>query len=147
VRIGQAVEGGPGRVVLRERLREVGGHLDLARPRVGLDADIDLVAGGDAGRCPVLRAQRDEKPPAHPRDRRPVGVTGDGHPHRGPFARAQRRHHVLRHLYPGRGLAAQFYRRAEFHAVEYSIRGQSGLVRSAAMTAAAKAPGSSSGEK
>src|SRR5208337_1704594 len=43
-----------------------------------------------------------------------------GHRDRRAVARAQRRDHLLRDLDPGRGLAAQLYGRAEFHAVEYA---------------------------
>jgi DNA polymerase-1 len=79
---GKPVERRPGGVVAREHLREIRGHVDLARRGVRLDADIDQVTGRDARRRPVLRAERDEEPPAHPRDRRPVGMPADGHGHR-----------------------------------------------------------------
>src|SRR2546430_3968245 len=123
VRVGQPVEAGPGLLVLGERRRQVSGHGDLARAAVQGDVDVNLIAGGHAGPGPVLRAQRDEEPAAHPGDRGPVGVAADRHRDRRTVTRAQRRDHVLRDLDPGRGLAAQLHRRAESHGPEYATPG------------------------
>lgn len=122
VGVRHALEVGPGRVVTGERFGQVGGHLDFARRGVELQVDLDLVPGGDPSRRPVLCAQRDEEPPAHPGHRGAVGVAPDGDPDRRALALAQLGDHLLRDLNTGRGLAVQLDGRTESHGAEYLSR-------------------------
>jgi SAM-dependent methyltransferase len=90
-----------------EGMHRVGGDDDLAGLRVELDADVDLVAGADAGAAPVRGAERDHELAAHHGDRAPIGVAAHGDSDRQPLDCPQVGDDLGWHSEAGGGLAAE----------------------------------------
>jgi hypothetical protein len=95
--------------VALERRGQLGRNVELARRRVQLDPDLDLVAGRDARLLAHRRADREQELTPHPCHRRLIAVAAERHPDARPVAATERGDDLLRHPDPGRRLAIKLH--------------------------------------
>ena len=112
-----------GGVAHRARRPGSGGLDDLARRRVELELDVDLLAAADARRAAMLRAHADHVRAAQHRDRVAVRVAVDRHVDRRALAGAERLDRLRRDLEAHRGLAFLQDGRPKAHVPNHSRDG------------------------